>query len=32
MELPTGASRFVLIFAHPVGHVGAPRHYGNGLD
>ena len=37
MQLPTGASRFVFIFAHPAGHVGAPRHYtpyfhGNGLD
>src|SRR5919197_6136427 len=37
MRLPTGASRFVFIFAHPAGHVGAPRHYtpyfqGNGLD
>jgi shikimate dehydrogenase len=27
MRLPTGASRFVFIFAHPAGHVGAPRHY-----
>src|SRR5258705_2042667 len=27
MQLPTGASRFVFIFAHPAGHVGAPRHY-----
>jgi shikimate dehydrogenase len=27
MWLPTGASRFVFIFAHPAGHVGAPRHY-----
>jgi hypothetical protein len=24
MRLPTGASRFVFIFAHPAGHVGAP--------
>lgn len=37
MRLPTGASRFVFIFAHPAGHVGAPRHYtpyfqDNGLD
>jgi shikimate dehydrogenase len=37
MQLPTGASRFVFIFAHPAGHVGAPRHYtpyfhDNGLD
>ncbi|MCA6117475.1 shikimate dehydrogenase [Bradyrhizobium sp. WSM 1738] len=37
MRLPTGASRVVFIFAHPAGHVGAPRHYtpyfqGNGLD
>ncbi|OAF05228.1 hypothetical protein AYJ54_22555 [Bradyrhizobium centrolobii] len=27
MKLPTGASRVVFIFAHPAGHVGAPRHY-----
>ncbi len=27
MKLPTGASRVVFIFAHPSGHVGAPRHY-----
>src|SRR5260370_29405422 len=27
MQLPTGASRFVFIFAHPAGHVGAPRYY-----
>jgi shikimate dehydrogenase len=27
MKLPTGASRIVFIFAHPAGHVGAPRHY-----
>jgi shikimate dehydrogenase len=27
MKLPTGASRTVFIFAHPAGHVGAPRHY-----
>ncbi|MFT4118465.1 shikimate dehydrogenase family protein [Bradyrhizobium sp.] len=27
MTLPTGASRIVFIFAHPAGHVGAPRHY-----
>jgi shikimate dehydrogenase len=27
MKLPTGASRFVFIVAHPAGHVGAPRHY-----
>jgi shikimate dehydrogenase len=37
MQHPTGASRFVFIFAHPAGHVGAPRHYtpyfhDNGLD
>jgi shikimate dehydrogenase len=37
MRLPTGASRFVFIFAHPAGHVVAPRHYSpyfweNGLD
>jgi shikimate dehydrogenase len=37
MQLPTGASRFIFILAHPAGHVGAPRHYtpyfhGNGLD
>jgi shikimate dehydrogenase len=37
MQLPTGASRFVFILAHPAGHVGAPRHYSpyfweNGLD
>jgi shikimate dehydrogenase len=37
MQLPTGASRFVFIFAHPAEHVGAPRHYtpyfhDNGLD
>ena len=37
MQVPTGASRFVFIFAHPAGHVGAPRHYtpyfhDNGLD
>jgi shikimate dehydrogenase len=27
MNLPTGASRIVLILAHPVGHVSAPRYY-----
>lgn len=27
MKLPTGASRFVFILAHPAGHVSAPRHY-----
>ena len=27
MQLPTGASRFVFIFAHPAGHVSAPRYY-----
>jgi shikimate 5-dehydrogenase len=27
MQLPTGASRFVFIFAHPAGHVSALRHY-----
>src|SRR5258708_20831014 len=27
MQLPTGASRFVFICAHPAGHVGAPRYY-----
>jgi shikimate dehydrogenase len=37
MQLPTGASRFIFILAHPAGHVGAPRHYTpyfheNGLD
>jgi shikimate dehydrogenase len=37
MQLPTGASRFVFIPAHPAGHVGAPRYYSpyfweNGLD
>jgi shikimate dehydrogenase len=37
MQLPTGASRFVFILAHPAGHVGAPRYYSpyfweNGLD
>jgi shikimate dehydrogenase len=37
MLLPTGASRFVFILAHPAGHVGAPRYYSpyfweNGLD
>jgi shikimate dehydrogenase len=37
MQLPTGASRFVFILAHPAGHVGASRHYSpyfweNGLD
>src|SRR6266567_8678609 len=26
-RLPTGASRTVFIFAHPAGHVAAPRHY-----
>src|SRR5438067_1913369 len=37
MQLPTGASRFIFILAHPAGHVGAPRYYTpyfreNGLD
>jgi shikimate dehydrogenase len=37
MQLPTGASRLVFIFAHPAGHVSAPRFYSpyfweNGLD
>jgi shikimate dehydrogenase len=37
MRLPTGASRFVFILAHPAGHVSAPRHYSpyfweSGLD
>ena len=37
MQLPTGASRFVFILAHPAAHVGAPRYYSpyfrdNGLD
>ncbi|QPF91111.1 shikimate dehydrogenase family protein [Bradyrhizobium commune] len=37
MKLPTGASRTVFIFAHPAGHVGAPRYYtpyfeAHGLD
>ncbi|MGA7808695.1 shikimate dehydrogenase family protein [Bradyrhizobium sp.] len=37
MQLPTGASRFVFILAHPAGHVGAPRYYSpyfreHGLD
>jgi shikimate dehydrogenase len=27
MQLPTGASRFVFILAHPAGHVSAPRYY-----
>ena len=27
MQLPTGASRFIFILAHPAGHVGAPRYY-----
>lgn len=27
MKLPTGASRTVFIFAHPAGHVAAPRYY-----
>jgi shikimate dehydrogenase len=27
MQLPTGASRFVFIFAHPASHVSAPRYY-----
>jgi shikimate dehydrogenase len=27
MQLPTGASKVVFILAHPVDHVGAPRHY-----
>jgi shikimate dehydrogenase len=37
MRLPTGASRFVFILAHPAGHVSAPRYYSpyfreSGLD
>ncbi|MBR0823817.1 hypothetical protein [Bradyrhizobium liaoningense] len=36
MKFPTGASRVVFIFAHPAGHVAAPRYYtpylGTGLD
>jgi shikimate dehydrogenase len=37
MQLPIGASRFIFIFAHPAGHVSAPRYYSpyfrdNGLD
>ena len=37
MQLPTGASRFVFILAHPTGHVSAPRYYSpyfreSGLD
>jgi len=37
MQFPTGASRCIFIFAHPAGHVSAPRHYtpyfrDNGLD
>jgi shikimate dehydrogenase len=37
MQLPTGASRFVFILAHPAAYVGAPRYYSpyfrdNGLD
>jgi shikimate dehydrogenase len=37
MQLPTGASRFVFIVAHPAGHVSAPRYYSpyfreSGLD
>lgn len=37
MQLPTGASQFVFILAHPAGHVSAPRYYSpyfrdNGLD
>ena len=37
MPFPTGASKFVFIFAHPAGHVSAPRYYtpyfhDNGLD
>jgi shikimate 5-dehydrogenase len=37
MQLPTGASRFVFIFAHPAAHVSAPRYYSpyfrdHGLD
>jgi shikimate dehydrogenase len=37
MQLPTGASRFVFILAHPAGHVSAPRYYSpyfwqSGLD
>jgi shikimate dehydrogenase len=37
MQLPTGASRVVFIFAHPARHVSAPRYYTpyfreNGLD
>jgi hypothetical protein len=27
MDLPTGASRFVFILAHPAAHVVAPRYY-----
>ena len=27
MKLPTGATRTVFIFAHPAGHVAAPRYY-----
>jgi shikimate dehydrogenase len=27
MQLPTGASRFIFILAHPAGHVSAPRYY-----
>jgi shikimate dehydrogenase len=27
MQLPTGASRFVFILAHPAWHVSAPRYY-----
>jgi shikimate dehydrogenase len=37
MRIPTGASRFVFILAHPAGHVSAPRYYSpyfwqSGLD
>ena len=37
MRLPTGASRFVFILAHPARHVSAPRYYSpyfreSGLD
>src|ERR1700733_8662715 len=37
MQLPTGASRFIFILAHPAGHVSAPRYYSpyfreSGLD
>ena len=37
MQLPTGASRFIFILAHPAGHVSAPLYYSpyfreSGLD